>query len=131
MNATFGFDFDRRYRPLLGVLGIRPETSGVIVTEEGIRVRFGPWQVMTGLDNLAGIEVTGPYGAAKAIGPRISLADRGLTFGSNTRQGVCLRFHRPVPGGEPTGMLRHPGLTVTVADPRALADRLRPHVKPS
>ncbi|WP_066364214.1 hypothetical protein [Herbidospora mongoliensis] len=128
-NDTFGFEFDGRYRRLLDVLGIRPATSGVVVSGDGIRVRFGPWELMTGFSNLAGVEITGPYTAAKAIGPRVSLADRGLTFGTNTRRGVCLRFHRPVPGGEPTGLLRHPGLTVTVADPQALVDRLRPYVK--
>ncbi|MBB5085085.1 hypothetical protein [Nonomuraea endophytica] len=57
-----------------------------------------------------------------------SLADRGLTFGSNTRQGVCLRFHSPVHGGEPIGLVRHRGLTVTVADPAALIRRLQPYI---
>ena len=33
---------------------------------------------------------------------------------------VCLRLREPVPGIEPTGLLRHPGVTVTVADPDEL-----------
>jgi hypothetical protein len=34
-------------------------------------------------------------------------------------------FVEPVPAIEPTGRLRHPGATVTVADPDALAAALR------
>ncbi|MEV0587545.1 hypothetical protein [Nonomuraea sp. NPDC050310] len=130
-DGCFGFAFDDRYRRWLSVLGIRPANCGLVVSDAGIRVRFGPWEVSTGLDNLAGAEITGPYQAIKVIGPHLSLADRGATFGTNARRGVCLRFHRPVRGGEPTGLVRHPGLTVTVADPEGLMARLRPHLGPS
>ncbi|WP_060711281.1 hypothetical protein [Pseudonocardia sp. HH130629-09] len=56
----------------------------------------------------------------KALGARLSLADRGVTFGSATERGVCIRFHRPVPALDPFGTLRHPGITVTIADPERL-----------
>ncbi|MFI6290396.1 hypothetical protein ACIBEJ_02360 [Nonomuraea sp. NPDC050790] len=125
----FDFAFDDRYRWPLWLLGIRPGNCAVMVTERGVRARFGPWELVTDLPNLAGAELSGPYAAIKAIGPRISLADRGLTFGTNTRQGVCLRFHHPVNGGEPIGLMRHPGLTVTVADPAALIRRLQPYLE--
>jgi len=49
------------------------------------------------------------------------VADRGLTFATNGERGLCIRFRDPVSGIEPTGHLRHPGLTVTVADVDALA----------
>lgn len=124
----FAFAFDDRYRWPLSLLGIHPGTCAVTVTEQGVRARFGPWELVTDLANLAGAELSGPYAALKVIGPRISLADRGLTFGSNTRQGVCLSFHRPVHGGEPIGLVRHRGLTVTVADPAALIRRLQPYI---
>nr|WP_062336626.1 hypothetical protein [Herbidospora sakaeratensis] len=117
-NDVFSFEFDDRYRRFLGFIGIRPETCRVEVTDDGIRVAFGPWKAATDLANLAGVELSGPYSAIKAIGPRVSLADRGLTFGTSTRQGLCLRFRRPI------GPLRHPGLTVTVAEPKALMERL-------
>jgi hypothetical protein len=32
---------------------------------------------------------------------------------------VCLTFHEPVKAIEPTGVLRHSGATLTVADPAA------------
>ncbi|MBB5085132.1 hypothetical protein [Nonomuraea endophytica] len=130
-QARFGFDFDPRYRWPLSLLGIRPGNCGLIVTERALRVRFGPWQLTTGLHNVSGAKVTGPYTALKVIGPHVSLADRGLSFGTNTRRGLCVTFHQPVRGGEPTGLLCHPGLTVTVSDPDALAEQLRSHLRSS
>jgi hypothetical protein len=56
--------------------------------------------------------------------PHLSIADRGLTFATNARRGVCIRFHHPVAGIEPLGVVRHPGLTVTVDDPEGLVDAL-------
>ena len=128
-ETRYDFAFDRRYGPLLGLLRIRPDNSYVLVTDRALRVRFGPWEVVTSLDNVAEVQVTGPYAAIKAIGVRMSLADRGLTFGSSTRQGVCVRFRQPVGGGEPVGLLRHPALTVTVADCHGLATHLRQHLR--
>jgi hypothetical protein len=63
------------------------------------------------------VEVTGPFAAWKVLGARLSLADRGLTFGTVPSAGVCVSFRDPVSGIEPTGRLRHPNLTVTVAQP--------------
>ena len=84
-----------------------------------LSARFGPWRLSTPLENVAGTEVTGPYQLLKVIGPpHLSLRDRGLTFATNRQRGVCIRFRRPV------GLLRHPSLTVTVADPDALARAL-------
>ena len=97
------------------------ERSGLELDTGGLRVRFGPWLVETPLDNIAGAEATGPFSPLRALGVRLSLADRGLTFGTTTRGGVCLRFRDPVPGIEPWGVLRHPGLTVTVAEPELVA----------
>ncbi len=74
---------------------------------------------------MVGAELTGPFKVWKVIGARMSMADRGLTFGTNTEQGVCIRFHPPVRGIEPSGVLRHPGLTLTIADPPTVAHRLR------
>ncbi|MGW3966143.1 hypothetical protein ACWED2_40415 [Amycolatopsis sp. NPDC005003] len=104
---------------LRGLLGPR---AGLDLDAAGLRVRFGPWLVETPLSNLAGAEATGPYRALRVFGVRLSLADRGLTFGTTTRGGVCLRFREPVRGIEPWGRLRHPGLTVTVSEPDLVAE---------
>ncbi|APU13622.1 MULTISPECIES: hypothetical protein [Actinoalloteichus] len=111
------FAFDPRFRLLLAAIGVRPTTSGVVVGADGLDVRFGPWRVRTPLANLLPAEVTGPYRAARSVGPRLSLADRGLTFGTGAGRGACVRFHEPVTGIEPFGTVRHPALTMTLAEP--------------
>ncbi|GAA2208096.1 hypothetical protein GCM10009850_035540 [Nonomuraea monospora] len=119
-EEEFGFAFEERYRPLLAVLGIRPSTCRLTLSEEVLRVRFGPWVVLSPRHNVTGAEPSGPFSPFKAIGVRVSMADGGLTFGSSTTQGVCITFRRSVSGSEPLGVLRHPGLTVTVEDPARL-----------
>lgn len=124
-RVTFDFSFDPLYRVMALVFGITPGRAGVDVGGGRLVARFGPWSLSTDVANVAGTEITGPYRTLTTIGPaRLSLADRGLTFSSNGRLGLCIRFKEPVPGLEPTGRLRHPGLTVTVADVDGLASVL-------
>ncbi|MBB6550579.1 hypothetical protein [Nonomuraea rubra] len=130
-EEEFGFAFEERYRPLLAVLGIRPSTCRLTLTGELLRVRFGPWLVLSPRRNVTGVELSGPYSPVKAIGVRVSLADGGLTFGSSTTQGVCICFRRSVSGSEPFGLLRHPALTVTVEDPARLIGLLTPAGRPA
>ena len=122
---TFPFDFDSRFEPVAKAFGVTPGRAGVEVDGERLTARFGPWTVETTRDNVTGVEITGPYAWWKVIGPaHVSLRDRGLTFATNARRGLCIRFRDPVPGIEPTGRVRHPGLTVTVADPEGLSRAL-------
>jgi hypothetical protein len=114
------FAFDRAARFLLAPLGIRPATARVRVTKEVFEVDFGPWRLRTPAGNITAASVTGPYRWIKAVGPRLSLADRGVTFGTNGREGVCILFHEPVPSLDPLRLLRHPGATVTVEEPGSL-----------
>jgi len=113
----------------LRLLRVRPVSDGVSVDHDALVARFGPWSLSTPLANIAGVETGGPYRVWKVVGPRLSLSDRGLTFGTSARAGVCIRFREPVAGIEPTGLLRHPSLTVTVAEPELLVARLNraPH----
>jgi hypothetical protein len=125
-QRSFGFDFEPRMAPFSFALGVTPLTARVEVADGELRARFGPWSVRTPLDNVEAAEVTGPYSFPKVVGPpHLSLADRGLTFGTSTRRGVCIRFKEPVTGALPFGVLRHPALTVTVDDPEGLAEALR------
>ncbi|UBU18518.1 hypothetical protein [Nonomuraea gerenzanensis] len=130
-EEEFGFAFEERYRPLLAVLGVRPATCRLTLSEELLRVRFGPWLVLSPRHNVAGAELSGPFSPLKAIGVRVSMADGGLTFGSSTTQGVCLCFRRSVSGSEPFGLLRHPALTVTVEDPARLIGLLTARSRPA
>ena len=113
----FPFAFDPSYLRLARLFGVTPDSARVIVDDGELRARYGPWHVTTPCSNVAHAEVSGPYRFHTTAGPaRLSLADRGLTFASNGRRGVCIIFREPVPGLVPTGHLRHPNLTVTVAD---------------
>ena len=122
---TFDFDFDPAYQAMALLFGVTPGRPGVEVAGGRFVARYGFWTLDTTLDNIAGFEVSGPYRIWTTIGPaRLSLSDRGLTFASNRRRGLCITFKEPVPGLEPTGRLRHPGLTVTVSDVDGLARAL-------
>jgi hypothetical protein len=118
---AFTFDFDAGYLRLGRIFGISPDSALVTVADQLLTARFGPWLLRTELSNIAGAAVTGPYSFLKTAGPaRLSLGDRGLTFATNGRRGVCISFHRPVPGIDPFGRIHHPNLTVTVVDCAAL-----------
>jgi hypothetical protein len=114
--------FDQPFAIASALFGVRRANSGVVVDDGRLLVRFGPWRIETPLSNIATVATTGPYSWWRVIGPaRLSMADRGLTLATTDRGGVCITFIEPVPGIEPTGRLRHPGVTVTVADPAGLA----------
>ena len=122
---TFDFSFDPLHRVLGLPFGVTPGAARVDLEGGRLVARFGLWRVTTDVANVEGTEITGPYSAFKTVGPaHLSVADRGLTLATNTRRGLCVRFREPVPGIEPTGRLRHPGLTVTVADPEGLDEAL-------
>ena len=60
-------------------------------------MRFGLWWLHTPLTNIAGTEVTGPFGLLRTLGPaHLSLADNGITFATNGDRGLCIRLHDPV-----------------------------------
>jgi hypothetical protein len=125
-TERFGFAFASVYRVLAGGFGISPKTAWVDVGRQALDVRFGPWRVSTPLGNVTDVAVTGPYAFWKTAGPaRLAITDRGLTFATNGDRGVLISFHTPVRGLDPLGVLRHPELTVTVADVDGLAERLR------
>jgi hypothetical protein len=100
---------------------VTPWTSAVEVVDGELHIRFGPWSLRTPLDNVLSAEITGPYSYAKVAGPaHLSLADRGVTFATSTKRGVCIRFREPVAALVPGRVLRHPGATVTVDHPEHL-----------
>jgi hypothetical protein len=48
-----------------------------------------------------------------------------VTFATNGRAAVCLRFGTPVAGIDPTRRILHPGATLTVVEPRRFAAEIR------
>ena len=118
--------FPYRYDPRLAPIWLLfrwPGEQGVTLTEDGRFVaRYGPLRVEAPLSSVSGAHVTGPYRWWTAVGPRLSLVDDVLTFGTNAHAGVCIHFepriHRVI------GLRDHSALTVTVADTEGLVAAL-------
>lgn len=124
-TRQFDFEFAPAYRLAALPLGITPRTASVRLEHDRLLVRFGPWSLRTPLVNVTGWEETGGFAFLKTAGPpHLSFSDRGITFATNGDRALCVQFATPVPGIEPTGRLRHPGATLTVRDPSALAAAL-------
>ena len=121
----FEFAFDSQFRPFLALIGVTSGTAHVTLTAEHLVARFGAWTCETPIGNVRDVCRTGPYRWYKAIGPRGSFVDRGLTFGTTTQGGVCVLLREPVPGLTPVSSLRHPGITLTLAEPERFVASLR------
>jgi hypothetical protein len=121
----FEFAFEPSYRLIAATFGITPRSAHVDIGDGSFDARFGPWRLTTPLTNIKAVSITGPYHFIKTAGPaRLAVTDRGLTFATNHRRGVLVLFHTAVPGLDPLGLIRHPELTVTVADVEGLKDAL-------
>jgi hypothetical protein len=121
----FEFRFAPAYRLAARPFGITPERAWVQVDDEHLLANYGPWRLRTPLANIKRVAVTGPYRYYRTAGSaRLGVTDRGLTFASNADQGVLITFRKRVPAIDPLGVIRHPELTVTVADVHGLVSAL-------
>jgi hypothetical protein len=126
MALRFPFTFARTYQSLARLFGTTPGNCWVELRDHELVARFGLWGLSTPYDNVAAVEITGPYAFWKTAGPaRLGVTDRGLTFATNGERGVLITFRRPVRSSGPTFLLHHPELTVTVTDTEGLARELR------
>src|SRR4051794_36905457 len=109
--------FEFRYAGFVGIaakgVSAGPGRSHVEVSPEALTVRYGPWELTTPRSNIAEVRESGPFRPWKVAGPpHLSFSDGGITFATNSERGVCIRFFDRVSAIEPTGRLRHPGMTV-------------------
>ena len=124
MAEFFPFAVDSRLAPFWLPFGVRPGKDGVTITDAGtFLATFGFLKLETPLANIDEAHVTRNYRWWTAAGARMSLADDGLTFGTNRTAGVCVHFRDPVPS--PLRRKGHPALTVTVSDVDGLVQRLQ------
>lgn len=115
----FRYAIDRRYLPVLLPFLLRPLRDGVTLTDDGLFVAtFGLVKIETPRANVTGAHITEHYRWWTAFGVRMSMADDGLTFGTNNRRGVCVHFGDKV--RSPLRRSGHSALTVTVADTEGL-----------
>ncbi len=120
MTATrFPIRLGPRSRPLLRLFGVRAHNAYVELDGE-LDARFGRYRVRTPVGNIATWRIEGPWRWVTAIGVRMSIRHRDLTFGGNHRGGVRVDFRERVPFGP----LRIPALYVTVDDLEGLAAAL-------
>jgi hypothetical protein len=130
MAEFFTYAVDRRLAPFWLPFGLHPGRDGVTLTDDGtFLARFGFIRLETPLANISEAHVTRDYRWWTSAGVRLSLADHGLTFGTNSSAGICVHFREPVPS--PLRRKGHPALTVTVADLTGLTARLPPLPPPA
>ena len=121
----FDFRFAPAYRIAARPFGVTPGNAWVEVGDEHLLASYGPWRLRTTLANITHVSITGPYWFYRTAGPaRLGITDGGLTFASNGDQGVLLSFREHVPAIDPLRLIRHPELTVTVADVHGLVNAL-------
>lgn len=119
MSEFFPYRFDKRFTPMWLSAGALPRRDGVTITDDGRFVAtYGLLRVETPVENIAETHIAGPYRWWTAVGPRLSFADDGLTFGTNATRGLCIHFREKI--ARVIGFRGHSALTVTVADPQAL-----------
>ena len=115
MTQEFRYAIDMWYLPVILPFGLKPKTDGVFLTDDGGFVAtFGFFTIATPLTNITEAHITRNYRWWTAFGVRGSMADDGLSFGTNHSAGVCIHFAEKVPS-----RLRksgHSALTVTVRD---------------
>ena len=120
-SLVFPFAFAPSYRLPARLFGISPRTAAVEVSDGELLVRYGRWSLRTPLSNITSTELTGGFSFVKTAGPpHLSLTDRGVTFATNGDRALCVLFAQPVPAIDPAGLIKHPGATMTVADPDGL-----------
>ena len=121
----FDFAFSPTYAAAARPFGITPATTSVEVGPHWLFVRYGPWKLLTPRANVVAAHLTGDFSFIKTAGPpHLSMSDRGVSMTSNGDRALCLEFAQPVTAIDTTGVIRHPGATLAVADPEGLAAAL-------
>ncbi len=120
-GSFFPYRFDNRWKPMFVALRVG-ESDGVAVLDDSLVATFGRWRVETPLANIDHTEITGPHRWYTAVGLRLSFTDDGITFGTNSRAGLCIAFIEKIP--RIIGPRAHSALWVSVADPAGLASAL-------
>jgi hypothetical protein len=108
----------RRSRFLLLLFGVRAGNAYVDLGDEELDAHFGFFRVTTPTANLASWRIEGPWLWITAIGVRMSIRHRDLTFGGTNRGGVRVDFKEPV------ARIRMPALYLTVEDLEGFAAAL-------
>jgi hypothetical protein len=115
----FPIRVEPRYRLPLRIFGVRPANAWVGLGET-LEANFGWSHISTPVSNCARWAIEGPWRAITALGVRMSVRNRDITFGGTPRGGVRIDFREPVR----YGVLRPPALYLTVEDLEGFAAAL-------
>ena len=96
----FPIRIGRRSRGLVWLLfGARPESAWAEAGDGRLLIRFGRAGFRTELTNLARWRIEGPFRWITAIGIRMSVRHRDVSFAGSPHGGVRIDFVRPVRWG--------------------------------
>jgi hypothetical protein len=124
MPRRFAYRLAPRSAWVLWLFGVHgPDDAYVDLDEERLVARFGWSHAVVPLSNIKSWRIEGPWRWITAIGVRMSIRHRDLTFGGSPAGGVRLDFHEPVR----ITVLRPPALYLTVQDLDGLAAALAAH----
>jgi hypothetical protein len=108
-STTFPIRVGRRSRRFLRIFfGVRPAEARIRLGDVGdgadeadgeLDVVFGWVQFRTPMANVASWRIEGPFRWITAIGLRMSIRHRDLTFGGSHHGGVRIDFREPAPWG--------------------------------
>ncbi len=115
----FPIRIGRRSRILLRLYGVRSDNAFVDLDGE-LHASFGRFHVRTPVANLASWRIEGPWLWITAIGVRLSVRHRDVTFAGTGGNGLRVDFREPVRWG----LLRLRAFYVTVEDLEGLAAAL-------
>jgi hypothetical protein len=115
----FPIRVEPRYRLILRVFGVTPANAWVDLGEN-LDANFGWSHISTPVSNCAHWAIEGPWRAITALGVRMSVRHRDITFGGTPRGGVRVDFREPVR----YRIFRPPAVYLTVEDLEGFAAAL-------
>lgn len=118
-TERFPIRVERRYRWILRIFGVTPANSYVDLGDR-LEAHFGWSHVSTTVSNCTKWSIEGPWSPITALGVRMSIRHRDLTFAGTGAGGVRIDFRERVPYWR----FRLPALYVTVEDLEGFAAAL-------
>lgn len=79
--------------------GVTPDNAWVEVGDGQVTVRFGRFGLEVPVSNIAGWRIEGPWRWVTAIGVRMSIRHRDVSFAGSPRGGVRLDLREPIRWG--------------------------------
>ena len=97
-SGLFPIRIGKRSAPLLRIFfGVTPERAWAMIADGAVTARFGWFTVRVPVADIARWRIEGPWSWITAIGVRMSVRHRDVSFAGSPRGGVRLEFRERVP----------------------------------